>query len=455
MLGLEVHPTLHHPLLHIMKSREENISYSGPRALPIEILSKIFHHCTDLDGSLTPVNTIDVPLLLTKICSGWRNVAISTQSLWSRLFLNIQPNATHQTALVSTWLARSGAYPLQIYIIWETPPFYPSHTVLDVLVQHSHHWRNMFFFIPFPAYQSLASIRGNLPMLAELSLGTHDDIVVEPVSDAFEIAPLLQSVECVNLHPDAFKLPWASLTKIPIMAVTVEDSIDILHRATNLENGSFICSSETNLLAKPINPLRHNNMRELAILTTPGDEGVDTHILFRFLTLPRLRLLRICNVQWSFGSCIAPFLSRIDSLESLYLRRNALSEQDLFQILRLVPFLKHLTVRSSSLTYAVTHDLLDRLIWRPTETPLIPRLETLEFTIHSAIGASFVQLLESRWNVENIVDDAPRVSRLIKAHAITNEEFGEDILQRLETLAAAGMNIIIERLDEGLSNDRV
>lgn len=419
---------------------------SPPPPLPTEILSNIFLHCVDLDGSLNAMNTIDIPLLLTSICSSWRDVAIGTQSLWSRLFLSIKPNAVHQSALVSTWLARSGAHPLQIYIIWETPPFDSSNEVLDALVQHSHHWRNMFFFIPFAAYQSLAPIRGKIPLLTELSLGTDDDLVSSPALDAFEIAPQLRSVECVHLQPDVFKLPWAHLSKIPIMAVTVEDCIDILCRATSLVNSSFIFNGSVTWPVKPVNRLHHRKLRELAILTSPWDTSVNVNKLFRLLTLSSLHSLRICNVRWPFGADILPFLSRINALESLHLRKNALSEDDLHQILRLTPSLKHFTVLLAPSDSTIMRNLLDRLIWRSNaENSLTPKLESIEFTSHGLVGITFVQLLESRWNVNDALE-CPRVSRLRRVNIITDEEFGEDITNRLENLAAEGMTIIIEAI---------
>ncbi|RDB21853.1 hypothetical protein Hypma_010866 [Hypsizygus marmoreus] len=431
-----------------MKRSEAQTSPSLP-ALPIEILSQIFLGCVDLDGSLTSTDTIDVPLLLTQICHGWRSVAIGTQILWSRLSLNIKPNAAHQASLVSTWLTRSGACPLQIYIMWEQRPFYPSHPVLDLLAQHSHRWRNMFFFLPFEAYESLSSIRGNLPILSELSLGTDCHPMSSPIIDAFEIAPQLRSLECVNLRPESFKLPLQDLSKIPIMDVTVKDCFKILRQAPHLQNGSFIFVDFTTSGAPPRLLFRHDALRELAILTSPWDEQVEVTDLFQFLDVPHLQSLRICNLQWLLTADIHLFLSRVDALETLHLRKNALSEADLLQILAIVPSLKHLTILSTPSSYTITHNFLDCLVWEPTENSLVPRLETLEFSMYTPMGPSFVKLLESRWNVEDTEDELPRASRMEKVTAITDEEFGDDVLGRLESLALEGMTIVIQSPEDG------
>ena len=422
------------------------------RILPAEILSSIFLHCADLDGALNAINTIDTPLLLTKVCSGWRSVALLTQNLWSRLFLNINPNSIHQTSLVSTWLDRAGTCPLQIYLIWQTPPFLSSHPVLDILTEHSHHWRNMFIYIPFAAYRSLSPIKGNLPMLNELSLGTDDDIISddEDVLDLFEITPQLHSLECVNVNPDKFNLPWANITKIPIMSVSVEDCIDILRHTVRLENGSFICAARASRPPKPPTALYHANLRELAVLSSPFNETVDTRDVFKFLTVPNLRSLRLCNLQSPFGSELVVFLSKINSLESLYLRRNHLSEEELLQALEMTPSLEQLTIVSPHGPYLVTNHLFNQLLWRRTHNndPLMPKLETLDISVDSSMGWPFVQFLKSRWEVNESTEDSPRISHLRKVSVTVDGDLEEDIIFELETLASAGMVIIVEGIVE-------
>ncbi|KAF8063297.1 hypothetical protein FPV67DRAFT_1672332 [Lyophyllum atratum] len=427
-------------------------SLSGTPALPTEILSKIFLQCADIDSSsLTPANTIDVPLLLTKVCRSWRTIAIGTKCLWSRLYLDIKPNAQHQTALVSTWLTRSGTYPLQMYIMWSNPPFTSSHEVLDILIDHSYQWRTVYFFLPMSAYKCLAGVRGKLPMLAELSLGTHEPPDIEPVLKAFEVAPKLRSLECVNLHPYMFEIPWAHLSHIPIMDVAVEDALDILHRAPRLETGSFICTDEREVWTiPPAAPLRHTHLRELAVLAPEWHQDIETRELFRFLTAPRLQSLRICNITWPFGSHLVPFLAKVDALESLYLRKTALSEAEVLAVLELSSSLKHLTLLSSSMFTMATDVLIEQLTWRPaSDKPLTPKLETLEISLPGALTMAFVELLESRWDTET--EPSP-VARLMKVEVSASDDYDEDIIARLEALAQSGMMVIIGSTDVPLED---
>jgi hypothetical protein len=88
--------------------------------MPPEILSEIFLYCVAMvlfepaSGS-RGLYLDKTPLLLGKICSGWRNVSLSTLRLWT--FFRLRAKSQHLEAhvlLAETWLARAGACPLSI-----------------------------------------------------------------------------------------------------------------------------------------------------------------------------------------------------------------------------------------------------------------------------------------------------------------------------------------------------
>ncbi|KAG6885322.1 hypothetical protein C0993_003169 [Termitomyces sp. T159_Od127] len=307
----------------------------------------------------------------------------------------------------------------------------------------------MYFFLPLSTYAALFPVRGNLPLLQELSLGTHERSATDPILDAFEVAPQLRSLECVNLHPYMFKFPWENLLQIPIMTVPISDSLDILRRAPRLESGSFIYTEELIILPlPPPQPLRHENLKEIAVLST-WNEVIDTQDLFRNLIAPHLRSLRICNIECPFSVHLSTFLAGINGLESLYLRRTALIEDEVIELLELLPTLKHLTLLSSSMFTMVTDLLLTRLNWHSaSETPLLPKLETLEISLPGPLTTTLADLLESRW----YVDEETPVTQLLEVKVGANEDYEDDIVRRLESLAQAGMSILIVTTDVPLED---
>ncbi|KAG6896407.1 hypothetical protein C0992_008449 [Termitomyces sp. T32_za158] len=243
-----------------------------------------------------------------------------------------------------------------------------------------------------------------------------------------------------------FKLPWANLSQIPIMTITISDSLDILRRAPRLESASFIYTEEfIELPLPPLQPLRHENLKELALLASPGNEVIETQDLFRNLIAPHLRSLRICNMECPISAHLYTFLASIGGLESLYLRKTALTEDEIIGVLELLPTLKHLTLLSSRMFTMVTDLLLTRLIWRSAlKPPILPKLETLEISLFGPLTAALTELLESRWKVD---EEASPVVRLLEVKVDANDDYDDAIVRRLETLVQAGMRILIETTD--------
>lgn len=63
--------------------------------LPTEVITQIFHHCLPEDKCLTPASNL-APMLLTRICRPWRNIAVDMPSLWCRLHVDINIRGVEQ-----------------------------------------------------------------------------------------------------------------------------------------------------------------------------------------------------------------------------------------------------------------------------------------------------------------------------------------------------------------------
>lgn len=440
-----------------MMSFDASIDVAIPSGrLPTELLSEIFLHC--VDGVIDISNTITIPLLLSKICSRWRDAAISTPRLWSRLFLQLATPADSQVDLVKTWLTRSGGCPLTIYVFWEEPPFLPSHPVLNALMEQSVRWQVVFCYLPSVAFPSLSRVRNRLPLLTELSLGTDDDLplTANGTLNMFEVAPRLTQIECVNFAPTIFNFPWSQLSVIPIMAVSIEDSVDILRQATNLEQGGFIFVGGGNQR----HPLRnwkvqHNRLRYFTIMTPPWNETIDLRRLFSQLTFPFLENLTICNLKSPFSAEFVQFLSRLKSLRTLHLRKTAIVDHQLVQGLKHLPSLTSLIVHSSPQDApTVTGILLAALTWKffsddSKGLMLVPKLKKLELTINRNVAQQFIDMVESRVIVNDEIGGNPARLEMIRVRP--TEELGEEILCQLVLLREWGPSIAIEDLEKGIT----
>ncbi|KAG1813157.1 uncharacterized protein BJ212DRAFT_1366829 [Suillus subaureus] len=84
--------------------------------LPPEILSHIFMYCLPEEQYLSPAPRL-APMLLTRICRRWRDVAVATPGLWCRLFVDVDYSDWQPTAFgCNSWLKRSRQYPLSLAV---------------------------------------------------------------------------------------------------------------------------------------------------------------------------------------------------------------------------------------------------------------------------------------------------------------------------------------------------
>ncbi|KAJ7022722.1 hypothetical protein C8F04DRAFT_1137129 [Mycena alexandri] len=117
------------------------------RRLPLDIIQEIFLACIPTHRNCV-MSASEAPVLLGRICSSWRAIALSTPRLWSRLHIvepqrlpqrfngaDIAAKAAQRFATTKMWLGRSGNCPLSISLLcgpdetefltapWPTPPF--------------------------------------------------------------------------------------------------------------------------------------------------------------------------------------------------------------------------------------------------------------------------------------------------------------------------------------------
>ncbi|KAF9009879.1 hypothetical protein BDQ17DRAFT_987110 [Cyathus striatus] len=121
---------------------EHRALLSPARQLPQDVLQEIFVACLPTDRNPS-MSALEAPMLLTRICSAWRQIAFATPQLWARIHivlpitiisnsedkskedeLKVTSKLQERERGVKEWLARSGACPLSISI-YEAFTSYP------------------------------------------------------------------------------------------------------------------------------------------------------------------------------------------------------------------------------------------------------------------------------------------------------------------------------------------
>ncbi|KAG9025037.1 hypothetical protein FRB95_010610 [Tulasnella sp. JGI-2019a] len=165
--------------------------------LPPELFSKIFEIGTDMDeetsddtldvakldeGSKSGTsynkayfNSLDFASLVSQICSTWREIALSTPTLWGYLYVADET----PVEMITTWLDRSKAVPLDIEIDLENKGRRTVHDFMPFLITHISRWRSFrcHMAIAGQILQVMAYLVGkDAPALEVLTLDDPDNL---------------------------------------------------------------------------------------------------------------------------------------------------------------------------------------------------------------------------------------------------------------------------------------
>jgi hypothetical protein len=201
--------------------------------LPMELLAAIFTEC--LESQFVRPCSKDAPLLLCRICSVWRQVAVSTPSLWSSIHIQL-PAKTMSRSLhfgVQSWLSRSGALPLAIRIDackrfscesfdafipsfkrWRDVKLDVPNTSLPYLLSHSDAWAAQLTRLSLsydPTINDCLDILARCPRLQEAFFASLLDSL-DPVARPVVVLPDLHTLRIITLHDtlsilDSLELP--------------------------------------------------------------------------------------------------------------------------------------------------------------------------------------------------------------------------------------------------------
>lgn len=435
--------------------------------IPAELVSEIFIQCMHTAAFEPDINADfdEVPLLLGRICSRWRNISLSTPRLWSSFGLSVWK--THclesHVMLAKTWLARAGTCPLSIALC--SVDYRGSHSSLrplvQVILQHCNHWRNLYLSLPLPAIKYLEPAKNCIPQLQWLRVYVHSS--TDPPSpwqetiDIFEHAPQLHSFHLVPNFPALmFKAPYHQLKHSDLFSRNVDEALKYLSLTSNLET----CILSPLLSESQCPPVLLRNLRYMHVVTRGGDLGY----LFDRLLLPMLRELSIWlwNILWIATSQLISLLSR-GSLEKLtfysHPKNRHPRDEDMIKVFLAAPSLTVLDLKGST-SQCLTKSFLTQFTYyghsESANTPqLLPRLQTIkvDYTPSFFDILGFADAIQSRITVDDTVqvsDTGPRAYlRTVQIRCfpvlqyVIAECLDSAVLSRLQQLRNFGLDLSI------------
>ena len=412
---------LHHERRALSDEIEAHRALISPiRQLPLEVLGEIFVHCLP-EGCNAIMSSQEAPLLLGRICSAWRSIALSTPRLWASLHIPTpieitetgqvpaQPDPTfiakmeRRCEVAGEWISRSGESPISISVCNPTHVYYPAsepsnmntfEVAIAQILASSHRWKNVDFRATEDSFTRLQQLaEDDVPLLESLVIvsgsltNAWDPLASNPGGRWTEFAGLLSARKLRKLSLSYLKesllsLPvrWSQLTHLNLdldgsaqfggtsRGLRYSDVIKVLRRCPLLVScGLSLGSPRFDVVQQP----DHEVLLTEYALALPLLENLLLNLSGRWdechlkhFDLPRLRHLEI-KFQEMFNASRPSwidFLSRNgDSMKQLYIDIPSLTRDELIGFLESVPLLIHLHISNLSSSSSLDDEVIDRL----------------------------------------------------------------------------------------------
>ena len=437
--------------------------------IPPEVTSEIFkayirQEEEDVDLDQGPVylsqlrhDASQAPLLLSAVCTAWRELAWSMPWVWSSVNLMLGASGPTSVALLDEWLSRSRHCPLTIrlkYVFSVAEEGYDTILgIMSVVARFSERWRHIIFNLPILCYDALRSVRGRLPMLKSLSLrllGEERGSAMNALQ-MFSIAPQLHVAQCEDFPPQGVVLPLDQLTSLSAYQCgSSMHCVETLDAGSQLRHASFVLDYRSAWVITPSAPhqVLAPHLHSLKFLV--NKRGFTCTILDH-LALPNLRELSFTGLSGREPFTMSSLVSLISrsacplqslSITSLYL------DGELFRCMQVMPSLSELTISTLG---NIAREIIRNLNPTTLNPPLLPNLRKLSIS-ESGMTIDLIELhsmLCARWEWTggSGAGSGQKVTRLQSIVVVgfsTKEDTHEQGIRLLRQLVAEGMNISIK-----------
>jgi hypothetical protein len=351
-------------------------------------------------------------------------------------------------AILEDWFARSGALPLTLVI--QVQPTKSIDEWHHIFKSSCTRWRRVVFFMlradvgqlfafKLPFHQ-LRSVKMVLP---DSSFPLHNVDL-----DVFDNAPMLRRISIVDneLRRCSVKLPWHQVIHFRSDNCGEVGILEILRQCPNL----LACELREVRCQEPLpsSPLQLPQLRDFAFVV---QERSGDCVIVDSLVLPALETLTVdmnhnMFVFTIWYEALIGLLSRsrcpLRILKITGVQRN-IPHSALPRCISLAPGLVELDIN-----YPLGKDFVSQLTTRPagndqTSSFLLSKLERLSFDCgRQPDHRACVDMIRSRWNLENTCHGDNEVSRLryVRLH-FKHEPPEPEIISQVEELQAEGLNI--------------
>ncbi|KAF8879611.1 hypothetical protein BD779DRAFT_1676328 [Infundibulicybe gibba] len=242
--------------------------------LPVEIIQVIFIKLCS-PRTTFPLRRGEPRLVVTRICSQWRAVALSTPTLWADFLIQIWGSPPYRLDAIHAWVSRSAQSTLSIEFRNPAENFI-SEIVADFVFPVIHRCSFLSLQLNTATLSQLLTLPPNsLCVLRSITFFFEENARVAdpaPFATAFQSCRELHTfrlvafaIEHSQRHPDNiniadFNVPWHQLTTLQLESPSIfaDECLDIIRRCTSLQECRIFISAMDNLaLQRIIKSSRH------------------------------------------------------------------------------------------------------------------------------------------------------------------------------------------------------
>ncbi|KAJ7261288.1 hypothetical protein B0H12DRAFT_1106127 [Mycena haematopus] len=324
---------------------------SPMRNLPPEVLQLIFTMTLPSDRNAV-MHASEAPVLLGRVCSGWRRIALATPNLWASLHVvtppvdysesDISPGKIRMMAM-EEWLARSGACPLSMSIwvsreAWGSAAAAASSPFVEAILPLANRWKHVELRVPSDSLDSFHYLQAtDVPLLETLSITNGDSLARDDWSGNLLFlhhAPRLHTLSLT--HDGNVNLPsfsWEQLTSLSLyptrefFGLNTEMTLNVLSQCLNLRTCTlhFPPFRPSGQASPALGVFTLPNLSALAVRATNFQSNDSTlSNIFDALILPGLQILEVEDRNGDL--VIFPAIFRLLSRSSCRLQKLKLTD---------------------------------------------------------------------------------------------------------------------------------
>ncbi|KAF8168981.1 hypothetical protein K438DRAFT_1983562 [Mycena galopus ATCC 62051] len=412
--------------------------------LPAEILCLIFLCTIGVPHCGPQYITTEGAWLVSQVCKRWRDVALSSQQLWS--FPIIYPIANQSVSQFNLQLSRSGNAHLHPALTGDRDLAHLSKLLGSHLARSSHRWISLIFTLDWTKMQDqFAFLRGNVGELEELQIegwwDTPETVTENYWLEVFAIAPRLRKLIFRDVCEPAISLvlPWHQLAHYRAIC-NAHEHLSVLRLCPNLVSAHLVFLNVPSLSVDDAQGMVY--LPHLLHLNLGDSE------FLRILSLPKLCEITMQNAPE--GDAFLPLLGLIrcdhPSLASIIFIHAALVTSTLVSVVRENPMVEMLRLQIHRSDTAAVNELLTRLTIDPDHAECFaPNLRMLDLSGRSPFNQMLlVAMVKSRRERTAVYEDCIcRPIEQLVIRATLKKALSRNTLEDLQVLAQAGLYLSI------------